>query len=120
MSEAGNAIGGLIGGLVKFVLTLSGFGVGIYGAVTVQWGLVAWGGVLIVCGQVVHSFDQKMLDKQLVRWAQEATAGIGPVPPREVRKQFVQQAMSAQGFSGDVSMAFKTSCRQWAYEHTNV
>lgn len=120
MSETRNAIGGLIGGLVKFALTLGGFGLGIYGAVTRQWDLVAWGGVLIVLGQVVHSIDQHMLDKQLRAWATEATDGIGPVPPRPVRKALAHRAMATQGFSGDVAAAFKASCRSWAYEHTTT
>jgi hypothetical protein len=117
MSETSSAVGGLIGGLVKFALTLAGFGAGIYGVATQQWGFVWLGAGLLVLGQVVHSIDQRLLDKQLQAWAEEATAGIGPVPPRAVRKEFAHRAMATEGFSGDVSASFKSSCRQWAYEH---
>ena len=30
---------------------------------------------------------------------------------------FAHRAMATEGFSGDVSASFKSSCRQWAYEH---
>lgn len=117
MSETSNAVGGLIGGLVKFALTIAAFGLAIYGVVSQNWTFV-WVGVgLLVLGQVVHSIDQHMLDRQLRAWAEEATAGIGPVPPKQVRKELAHRAMTTQGFRGDVAAAFKSSCRQWAYEN---
>lgn len=120
MSEAGYAIGGAVSGLAKILCTLAGVGLAIVGAVTQNWTLVWIGGGLLVLGQVIHAIDQVVLDRQLQGWAAEAVAGVGPIPPKAVRKQLINRASATEGLRGDVQGAFKHYCWVWAGQNATT
>lgn len=120
MGELGNTAMGLISGVLKFLLTIGGVGLGIFGLVTGNWAAVGIGVGIFVLGQVVHTLDQKSLDAQLARWAAEAVAGVGPVPPRSVRMTLMRFAAQSEGLGGDMKRGFQIACRDWAAEQEAV
>lgn len=118
MRDGSHAAQGLLLGLGKWVLTIAGVVIAIVGLATGNGSFIGVGVGAFVLGQVVHWLDQQHMDIQLKRWATEAVAGVGPVPPQGVRKHLAQLAWGAEGMGGDVKAGFQQACQGWATEQT--
>ena len=120
MSESSNTAMGLVLGVLKFLLTIGGVGLGIFGLITSNWTAVGIGIGLFVVGQFVHAWDQKTLDVQLAHWAEEAVAGVGPVPPQSVRRNLIRSVAQTEGVHGDTKRGFQVACRLWAADQNGT
>lgn len=112
-----NTIVGLLLGLLKFVFTLGGIALAIWGLLSGNWTPVIWGVVAVVSGQILHLIDRRHHDKHLAMLASYAVAGFGPIPPPNVRMSLMRQALAEVGVGGDSERAFAELCRSWAVEH---
>lgn len=115
-AQVGSTIAGLLLGLLKFALTLGGIALAVVGLFTGNWALVVYGVISVIGGQVVHALDRRHHDKQLAEIAARAVAGIGPIPPPDVRRVLMRHALSQVGVGGNAERAFADLCQQWAAE----
>lgn len=102
----------------KFLLTIGGFGLIAWGLFAgPNWALVGWGAAAIIGGQIVHAIDYAILDRKLQVISENAVRGIGPIPPKDVRKALLRQATA---LGGDFDCTFSQLCVEWSRDAATV
>ena len=75
------------------------------------WGHVGWGIAAILVGQILHAIDVAVVDRKLKGMAESAVQGLGPIPPRDVRKALLRRATA---IGGDFENTFGQLCAEWS------
>jgi hypothetical protein len=106
----------LLTGLLKWPLVYGGAVIIVIGIIFNN-ALFYWGIAAFIVGYICHAISSELVNREHLAIATAATAGIGPVPPRQVRNALAKRAIRENDSRvEDYREGYWRLVQEWAYE----